>query len=26
VPGDVEGCPDAARMDAILNGSSTIYR
>ena len=26
VPGDVEGCPDAARMEAILNGTKTIYR
>lgn len=26
VPGDVEGYPDAARMDAILNGNNTIYR
>ena len=26
VPGDVEGYPDAARMEAILNGTKTIYR
>ena len=26
VPGDVEGCPDTARMEAILNGTKTIYR
>lgn len=26
VPGDVEGYPDAARLDAILHGAQTIYR
>ena len=26
VPGDVEGYPDAVRMEAILNGTKTIYR
>ena len=26
VPGDVEGCPDAARLEAILSGAETVYR
>lgn len=26
VPGDVEGCPDAQRLEAILNGTKAVYR
>lgn len=26
VPGDVEGCPDASRLETILNGAETVYR